>query len=178
MEDFRNFFSPSKEKGYFSLYHATISVYNLLRSEYIKRGIDFEIENNEAIKAYGYNGEFKQAVLNILNNARDVFIERDIKKARVKVEIAMQGDQACIRFLDNGGGIAPHLLPCKIFEHFNSTKGEKGMGIGLTLAHMIVHEKMGGSLKAYNNLEGAVFEIILPTIPPMGEARDQNRTNL
>ncbi len=166
MGDFRNFFKPSKEKEYFSLYHAISSVFNLFRSEYTRAGISFEIEHKEEIRVYGYGSEFKQVVLNILNNARDVFVERAIKKGKITVEIASENNQACIRFLDNGGGIAPHLLPSKIFEHFNSTKGEGGMGIGLALARTIVQEKMGGSLKAYNSLEGAVFEIILPTNPP------------
>lgn len=166
MEDFKNFFKPSKEKEFFLLSKAIGSVGNLVHGEFAKAGIEFKIKGELGVIAFGYSGEFKQVVLNILNNARDVFLERQIQEPRLWVEITKGSKEVVACFRDNGGGIAPELLPEKIFEPFSSTKGARGMGIGLSLSRVIIEEKMGGVLKAYNDDEGAVFEIVLP----MGEA--------
>lgn len=162
MEDFRNFFKPSKEKEAFALIKAIASVGNILHSEFNKAGITLAIEGDKALLAYGYSGEFKQVVLNILNNAKDAFNERQTESPRIMVSVEESGENLVARFLDNGGGIAEHLLPNKIFEPFSSTKGAHGMGIGLSLSKVIIEEKMGGKLRAYNDKGGAVFEITLP----------------
>ncbi|MGP1450375.1 MAG: PAS domain S-box protein [Wolinella sp.] len=161
IEDFRTFFKPAKDKENFSVFKAISSVHNLLSSEMIKADIDFEIRGEEDVSAYGYSGEFKQVALNILNNAKDALSEHVISNARIMVEISKEDSWVVVRISDNGGGIAPHLLPDKIFEPFFSTKGKRGTGIGLSLAKVIIEEKMGGGICAYNENDGAIFEIRL-----------------
>ncbi len=60
---------------------------------------------------------------------------------------------------DNGGGIDEKDLP-HIFERFykGSDSGEKGFGIGLALARMIITGQ-NGTIKAENKQDGAVFTI-------------------
>ncbi|MBH1939815.1 HAMP domain-containing histidine kinase [Mobilitalea sibirica] len=93
-----------------------------------------------------------QAVSNILSNC--------IKYARqdVRVTVFTQENQAIIRISDDGAGIAADDLPF-IFDRFY--KGKKGsFGLGLAIAKSAV-EYMGGSINAFNDTNGAVFEIKL-----------------
>ena len=104
-----------------------------------------------------------------MNNARDA-IESRIARGenivgRIEVKISQTdkrvGDYACVRIEDNGGGIPKDLLKT-IFEPYFSTKGDKGTGIGLSIAKMIIENNMEGKISVHNEKEGAVFEILLP----------------
>ena len=67
---------------------------------------------------------------------------------------------------DNGGGVAPELLP-HLFDGSLQLSGRGGadnsrcMGIGLSVCRTIV-EAHGGNLRAENLPEGARFEFTLP----------------
>ena len=65
-----------------------------------------------------------------------------------------------VQFKDNAGGIDEKILP-RIFEPFESTKESSGIGIGLNIAQQIVLQN-NGAISAYNEDEGAVFEVRLP----------------
>jgi signal transduction histidine kinase len=54
------------------------------------------------------------------------------------------------------------MLPDKLFNMYESTKGENGSGIGLYICKSIVEEHMGGRITAENTLTGARFTIMLP----------------
>lgn len=169
--DFRSFFLPSKDKRAFALKEALTEMYGILAPQFVKNEISVQItqEDHGNIVAYGYPNEFKQVALNIMNNARDA-IESRIAKGenivgRIEVKISQTdkrvGDYACVRIEDNGGGIPKDLLKT-IFEPYFSTKGDKGTGIGLSIAKMIIENNMEGKISVHNEKEGAVFEILLP----------------
>ena len=66
------------------------------------------------------------------------------------------------RVLDNGPGIAGHVL-ANVFEAFVSTRLDaSGTGLGLTVAEGIVTQH-GGSISATNNpTGGAALDVMLP----------------
>ncbi len=64
----------------------------------------------------------------------------------VVLEIAENGDQVCLRILDNGTGMPPEVLH-RLGEPFFTTKEPgKGMGLGVFLARTVV-EGLGGTLR-------------------------------
>ena len=71
-------------------------------------------------------------------------------------------------FSDTGSGIAPEKLE-EIFEPFVTTKGEKGLGIGLWISRNIV-EKLGGTIQVRSTTaeagHGTHFTICLPAAQP------------
>ncbi len=64
-----------------------------------------------------------------------------------------------IEVVDTGGGIPANAIG-RVFDPFFTMK-EKGSGLGLSIAHQIVTGH-GGRLAAENNLQGAVFSLLLP----------------
>jgi C4-dicarboxylate-specific signal transduction histidine kinase len=77
-----------------------------------------------------------------------------------------------IQVRDTGGGIAPQVMS-RLFEPFVTTKGaEKGTGLGLSICHGLI-SAMGGTIRATNQAEGAVFSITLKAVaadqPPRTE---------
>lgn len=97
----------------------------------------------------------------ILNNALDELIKLEsFEKRSLIVKIFKENDAAVVQFKDNAGGIDEKILP-RIFEPFESTKESSGIGIGLNIAQQIVLQN-NGVISAYNENEGAVFEVRLP----------------
>jgi signal transduction histidine kinase len=73
--------------------------------------------------------------------------------------------QVIIQISDTGGGIPAENLG-KIFDYYFTTK-EKGMGLGLPLAHKIIQEH-GGTIEVESTAgKGTIFRITLP-IPKEG----------
>ncbi len=102
----------------------------------------------------------EQVWIIIVNNALDELIKiDDYEKRELKIYIKENKDKIIISFKDNGGGINNDILD-KIFEPFSSNKDYSGMGIGLNIAQKIIDEQ-DGTIKAYNENDGAVFEINL-----------------
>lgn len=114
---------------------------------------DFEIE--------GFSNEIAQAFLNILNNAKDILIEREIQDANITIKAFTQDNRNTITIEDNAGGIDIDPIE-KIFEPYFSTKHAKsGTGIGLYMTKTIIEKNNHGTIEVSNGTEGALFTVTL-----------------
>jgi C4-dicarboxylate-specific signal transduction histidine kinase len=109
----------------------------------------------------------EQVLLNIIVNACDKYEEGltpDVPEDRPLLIVVRLTDGAItFSIADRAGGIPPEVLG-NIFQPFFTTKPrEKGTGIGLSVSHATI-TGMGGTLTAYNEHDGAVFEIRLPYV--------------
>ena len=103
----------------------------------------------------------EQVWIIIINNALDALKKAGPYETRsLVITIEDAKESVTVRFKDSGGGIDPAILP-KVFEPFESTKQEGGIGIGLNIAKKIV-KMHRGSIDAYNEAPGAVFAVTLP----------------
>jgi PAS domain S-box-containing protein len=161
-DDFRDFYKPSKEKKIFSILNQVKLVTKLMEKQLKISAIALTVEGDESICTLGFESEFKQVVLNIINNAKEVFEERKNDSATLTIRVSAEGEKALLTISDNAGGIPSELLPDKLFEPFASTKGEKGTGIGLSLSKTIIEENMQGKISVKNIGDGACFMIELP----------------
>ncbi len=96
---------------------------------------------------------------------------KDNRRIRVATR-ALDADWIEITVSDSGPGIADVILS-QLYMPFTSTKGEAGMGIGLSICRRIV-EAHGGSLRAENLAAGgAAFSFTVPrvVIKPGGKQR-------
>jgi C4-dicarboxylate-specific signal transduction histidine kinase len=161
-DDFRNFYKPSKERKNFFVIEEVESVLSLISRQLENMDIKLSITGDQKIEANGCAGEFKQVILNLLNNAKEAFGSGDNKEKRIDVSVSSYGEKTILIISDNAGGIPPELLQSGIFEQFSSTKGEAGTGIGLAISKTIIEENMGGKISAKNVNGGAEFMIELP----------------
>ena len=117
--------------------------------------------NKYIYKAKVQKQRIEQVWIVIINNAMDELMkmgEFDDRRLDIFIE-NIENDKVKVRFKDNAGGIKDDIID-KIFDAFKSTKESSGMGVGLNIAQKIVHEN-DGTIVAYNEDGGAVFEVIL-----------------
>jgi len=157
IEDFRNFFKPNKETTTFSVDEAIVKTVSLVRDGFAINHVRLVTELGHPRKITGFFNEFCQAILNLLQNAREAIRERKVKDGIVTVTSASSDGRALIVIRDNGGGVPEEILP-RIFDPYFSTKGRQGTGIGLYMSRSIV-ETMGGTIGVRNTPEGAEFTI-------------------
>ena len=110
---------------------------------------------------YGYPSEFSQVIFNIISNAKDVLIQREIQEPEIIINIDQNEKHIYCEIMDNGGGIDEKYLD-KIFEPYFTTKDVNGTGIGLYISKEIIHKHMKGTLHAENSVKGAKFTISIP----------------
>jgi PAS domain S-box-containing protein len=159
IEDFRNFLRPERERSQFNIKDTIARTYRLIAESFKESVILVDIEGDSDVVVNGYPNEYAQAVMNILNNARDALIERRIDHPRIRIRIAKEGERSVVTISDNAGGVAEELLQ-EIFEPYFTTKeGAKGTGIGLYMSKTIVEKSMQGHLSVRNSTEGAEFRI-------------------
>ncbi|RZV19512.1 cache domain-containing protein [Aliarcobacter butzleri] len=152
IDDFRNFFSPNSQKEEFFINQAVQNALKIAQSTLNFYQIKISVQVDESLKISGYQNEYSQAVMNIISNAKDIFIEKNISDPQIK--IYLEKNVLCIE--DNAGGIDEEIIN-KIFDPYFTTKYEYGTGIGLYMTKMIIEEKMGGSINVKNTRTGAKF---------------------
>ncbi|MEN6326876.1 MAG: HAMP domain-containing sensor histidine kinase, partial [Syntrophomonas sp.] len=128
-------------------------------------------KNVSLTKEYGfkeeiltYPNELMQVFLNILKNATDAFVDREIEQPVIKIQGYESEGYQVVEIIDNAGGIPEEILD-RIFDPYFSTKGPGiGTGLGLYMSKTIIEEHCGGRLLAKNIDTGACFTIYLPLI--------------
>ena len=159
IDDFRNFFTPDKQKCEFDPAQAVQRTLALVDGALNDKGIRVVVETQQVAPIIGHPNEFSQVLLNIVNNAMDAFAENACSDPCIGVRVASEGGKAVVTIADNAGGIAEEILD-RIFEPYFTTKEQgKGTGIGLFMAKNIVEKSMNGRLSARNLGAGAEFRI-------------------
>ncbi|WP_428739007.1 sensor histidine kinase [Sulfurimonas sp.] len=163
LREFRNFFRPKKKEETFGIKRSTQSVTLLVKDEFVKNNITLRIVPEHEILIYGNENEFKHLVLNIINNAKDAFNERNIEKREIILDFTKDKKFTYLTITDNAGGIPEHIIN-DIFKPEITTKPEgKGTGIGLYMSTQIA-QKLGGILSVKNTHNGAMFELKVPHV--------------
>ena len=162
IDDFRNFFMPKKEKVEFYLNKVVDVVINIVSSTLKNYDIRLEIDIDEKIVLKTYLNEYEQVLLNIINNAKDVLIEKKIENPYIKIRAQEEVNHIILTIEDNGGGVLVEPKG-KIFEPYFTTKeNSNGTGIGLYMSKIIIDKNMKGKLRVKNTKDGAKFAIIIP----------------
>ena len=159
IDDFRNFFRHDKEKQAFTVNEVVPHSIRYVEATLKSCNIEVEVTAEEDVLTYGYQNEYSQVLLNIINNARDVLLERNVANPRISIRVFREHELSVVTVRDNGGGIDAGILP-KIFDPYFTTKEmTQGTGIGLYMSKVIIEKNMGGSLTACNREGGAEFRI-------------------
>ena len=172
IDDFRNFFHPNKSPVTFDTIQTMDEAVKIVEAQFKYTHIEIRREYSctENCLLYGYPSEFKQLVLNLLNNAKDAITEwksqhPDAPSGLITIRINEQAGKIQVEIEDNGGGI-PETLMEKIFEPYFTTKEKtQGTGLGLYMSKIILDKHMGGTIHVTNASQGACFRLLLDKHP-------------
>ena len=161
INDFRNFFKSNKEELESSFNSMITSVLTIIQVSIEDKNISLILELNTQRRFVTYPNELKQVILNLIKNAEDILLEKEIKDAYIKITTYSDGDNEILEISDNAGGVPKDLFD-KIFDPYFSTKLDKnGTGLGLYMSKTIVEDHCCGELSVGNSEEGAVFKVVI-----------------
>ncbi|MFK5881068.1 MAG: ABC transporter substrate binding protein [Sulfurospirillum sp.] len=162
LSDFRNFLKPSTKKALFCAKKALDEVLEIIGKQIFYSHINLKVIcRDEKVPIYGYENEFKQVLLNIINNAKNKLIKTQKGKS-IEIFVEAHYDSVKIRIIDDGELIPKEILDL-IFDPYFSTN-KNGTGLGLYMAKVIIEDKMEGKISAYNYVDKVIFNIIVPSI--------------
>lgn len=138
------------------------SVAVLIENQAASNGILIEKDLNYNIPQLSLDAEqIRQALLNLAINALHAVNEG----GRIGFKTDIKDSSCIVAVEDSGEGISNEYLP-KVFDPFFTTK-EKGVGLGLSIAHRIINLHRG-RLTVRQTDAGTVFEIRLPLNDEVG----------
>ena len=161
IDDFRNFYNTNNESKPFELSKTISHAVEILSPAINNADVEIIFEHDFHGNIVSMESELIQVLMNIIKNAIDIHKEHSGNK---KVWIRGYQDETNVYILieDNAGGIDEKIIN-KVFEPYFSTKREKhGMGLGLYMSQLIIHEHCHGKLTVHNSDAGACFTITLP----------------
>lgn len=162
IDDFRNFFKPTKQKERISLEEVVKKTLTIAKPLLMSNHIRVETNFNSNHPIDTFSNELAQVILNIIKNAEDALCEKALTNPLIGLRTYDGESSVFLEISDNAGGIEEGLMD-KIFEPYFSTKLDKdGTGVGLCMSKTIVEEHCRGELRVHNGKEGAVFTIVLP----------------
>ncbi|SFV62906.1 histidine kinase [hydrothermal vent metagenome] len=157
--DFQNFFNPNEKKKIFNLKDVIEKTLSLVSSDYINKNISITIDEKSSADILGYENEYSQVVLSILQNSREALLLHPNKNMYISISIETKDKKSILKIKDNAGGI-PESIIDSIFNAYMTTK-ESGSGLGLHISKSIIEKKMNGTIAVQNLDEGAEFTIIV-----------------
>ncbi len=164
IDDFRNFFRPMKITENILPEDIFNDAFKVIGQALKNNEIEVITHFNNGKKIQTYSRELMQVFINIIKNAKEVLVDKNIQKRRIIIYIENKIDTVVVKICDNGGGISNEIIN-KIFNPYFSTKDEKsGTGLGLYMSKTIVEKHLNGTLEAYNENDGACFQISLPYV--------------
>lgn len=150
IEDFMSYYTPQKEKSWFTLSDALHKALDIANIKSSQRDIDLVLFLDNTLQLYGHMNEFVQVVVSILSNINDLITIRNVANPSVAISLYEKDASIVLSIKDNCGGIDEENLS-KIFDPYFTTKHKSmGAGLGLHISKMIIEENMNGVLIAKN----------------------------
>jgi two-component system NtrC family sensor kinase len=129
-----------------------------VRPELEAAGIEVQLDAPEGLWALVDEGQFRQALLNLVRNSREAMNGA----GTLTLSARRDGDRVAIAVADTGPGI-DRAEQARIFDPFFTTK-KRGTGLGLTLTQQIVAAHRGSIDLASAPGAGTTFTVRLPGV--------------
>ena len=158
IDDFQTYFRPEKELHKIELHELLQKAVNFILPRVRELDLEIKIINPQEICIETSVNELIQVIINILNNAVDIFISDKIAHPELIINFDEDEKFVTIHIKDNAGGISPENID-KVFEPYFSTKGKNGTGLGLYMSQMIVQKQFNGHISVESLGNGTTFSI-------------------
>ncbi|MDP3790212.1 MAG: ATP-binding protein [Candidatus Omnitrophota bacterium] len=157
-----------------------VDINELIRQEAsLVSGIPVNLKLAENLPpVYGNEDLLRNAVLNLLKNAREAMNGIENPSLTVSTRTAPDGNSVEIRVKDNDIGIPADKIG-QIFEPYGATKGETGStGLGLAITRQTVIDN-GGTIDVESEPDkGTTFTLRLPTVSEPGSSLSGEAQNV
>ncbi len=148
IEDFMSYYSPEKEKLWFSIDDAVKKSLEIIH--FNEAIVKLDTQFNSTVKIFGLINEYIQVIVSILSNINDLVRMKNLTDVTVTLIIQKNEEFSTLTIEDSCGGIEDENLS-KIFNPYFTTKHKSmGTGLGLHIAKMIIEDNMKGFLTAQN----------------------------
>jgi signal transduction histidine kinase len=118
---------------------------------------EIRLSTTPEVHGWGDPGQFRQALMNLLQNAMEAVNQED---GYIEIMIGEENRYVRIDITDNGPGISKPLLE-RIFEPLVTTKS-KGYGLGLAASRQLIEANQGHIDVRSKEGVGSVFSVFLP----------------
>ncbi len=170
VDDFNRFFLPRSAHDEFQPLESIEEVAQMLAPRLRNHFVTVRIDHDKPLPTLqGSVNEFKQVVLNLLNNAIEAIeaARRSQKLSESQEGVVSVGGFVAdgvlnLHFEDNGGGIDPAILKGLFAPYCSTRHKEGGSGFGLYISRMIIQTVFKGTLSAENGPSGAIFTASFP----------------
>jgi len=159
IDNFRDFYKPIKEKKSFLISKAVQQSIDIMKPILEINNVNIKFSILKDGNLLSYENEYSQVILNLITNAKDALISRNIDNASITIILDFVDNKSVVSVNDNAGGIKQENIE-KIFEPYFTTK-ETGSGIGLYMSQTIIDSHFKGVLKVSNKANGACFQVIV-----------------
>jgi PAS domain S-box-containing protein len=171
------FYREPTQAQWFNLAAALKQVLTLYEPKITRANLALSVEIDETVQVFGFPGEIKQVLANLIANAVDasrsggkIAIRARSESGHIAGQLRDRGNGVRIVIADTGLGINPKDVQ-HIFEPFFTTKKEIGTGLGLWVSNGIV-QKHRGRIRLRSKVNGGtVFSIFLPNDHSVGTQR-------
>jgi len=171
LEDFQNFFKPTKTQEEFFLIDCINHSLQLSKYTLKNNKIRVSIKVPKDVVLYNYYNELSHVFINIIANAEDAL--HSIKGEKfIEIIVKKMKDKIYIYIADNGGGINEDVMQ-HIFEPYFTTKYKSsGTGLGLYMSQQMIEKHLQGTVRCKNVCytinnnkfeHCTLFTIIIPT---------------
>ncbi|RXJ86157.1 cache domain-containing protein [Arcobacter sp. CECT 8985] len=151
IDDFKNFFKPNKNKTTFTTSSILEKSISLVSTQFKSKNIKL-IKKIENVELTQLENELIQVLINILNNARDQLMIKNIENKIIYIQTYKKQNNIIFSIKDNAGGIKLKIME-KIFDaYFTTKKNDNGTGIGLYMSKEIIEKHMNGEILVENSM--------------------------
>jgi signal transduction histidine kinase len=167
---------PAAQREPLDFSRAVEDLVEFVRDEIELAGVALEVDVQPGVWVRGDPGQLRQALLNLVRNAREAAEEASAQRAaktpgagpppRIGVGLDCKEDRVELVVSDNGSGIdLPEAQRERVFEAF-FTRRAQGTGLGLPTVQQIVGAHEGEVSIAETGPEGTQFVVQLPACAP------------
>lgn len=133
-----------------------------------KKGIELVFNLKPGIKLNSFPGALEHVVMNLVNNAINHAFQGDLTlPPTIGILTDSDADWVEVSVRDNGVGMDEYTSRHAFDMFFTTKMGQGGTGIGLSLVHQLVTERLGGKLTLDTSPgNGVEFKILIPKQAP------------
>lgn len=170
LQEFRSFFRPIDKFEHIDLEDMFRSIDVLLHDDLMKNQIALEKELGGS-SFFGNINEFKHLFINLINNARDAFVQNKIENRKININAEEKNGIVTIKIKDNAGGVPDKYIKSIFEPNFTTKKSMGGTGIGLYICKIIV-SKHHGNIGVSCNDGSTCFILSLPVNNDLQERQE------